>query len=405
MKARSRLSASEVDALLADLGRRLEGVGIETQPEIAARVLDLVSDPRAGLRQFADVIKADPSLSGRMLRLSNSAFFAQRAPVTNLERACVLLGLERLKALSLGFYLSRAAAGDREHALSRRIWGEGVYRACLAAELARQICPARAPEAFVVGLMMDAGIPVLARLVGKPALAIVQSDHTPTKQFNAECGLLPYTHVDLVSAIVRRWGLPDLLSKPIERHHIVPGDGDPTDQIHLLHRVAYYVGAIRLDPDCVPEEAAPMPTTAQRLFGMTSDRVGEIVKRAAGEYEAMNDLFREVADSVGNMDDMAERVQRQLVEVMDRAVEDQMKSEEREISSSFLVAQQHVEIEVDRSGLAIAYLSDEDGNRLLSYSFRPGKEPTLTVLDALGVELGAPTDAAELDQYLRAIAA
>src|SRR5690606_18605990 len=89
MKPRSTLTAAEIDALMADLGRRLEGVGVETQPEVAAKVLSLVSDPNSGLRQFAEVIKADPALSGRMLRLANSALFAQYEPVTNLERACV----------------------------------------------------------------------------------------------------------------------------------------------------------------------------------------------------------------------------------------------------------------------------------------------------------------------------
>src|SRR5215468_4195680 len=87
MKTRNLLSAGEVDALLAALEGRLQGVGVETQPEVAARILDLIADPGAGLRQYADVVRADAALSGRLLRLANSAFFAQRQPVTNLDRA------------------------------------------------------------------------------------------------------------------------------------------------------------------------------------------------------------------------------------------------------------------------------------------------------------------------------
>src|SRR5689334_2751536 len=105
MKPRSELSGAEVDDLLGALEGRLHTVGIESQPEVAARIVELVSDPDAGLRQYADVVRADAALSGRLLRLANSAFFAQREPVTSLDRACVLLGLDRLKAVSLGFQL------------------------------------------------------------------------------------------------------------------------------------------------------------------------------------------------------------------------------------------------------------------------------------------------------------
>src|SRR5205823_4861273 len=83
--------------------------------------------------QSSEIIRADAALAGRVLRLANCAFFAQRQPITNLDRSCVLLGVDRLKSVALGFYLSRAAAGDPRQSLSRRIWGQSVYRACLSA--------------------------------------------------------------------------------------------------------------------------------------------------------------------------------------------------------------------------------------------------------------------------------
>lgn len=404
MKPRSTLTAAEIDALMADLGRRLEGVGVETQPEVAAKVLSLVSDPNSGLRQFAEVIKADPALSGRMLRLANSALFAQYEPVTNLERACVLLGLERLKALSLGFYLSRAAAGDAEPELSRRIWGQSVYRACLATELARLIVPARAPEAFVVGLLLDAGVPLLVRLLGPPAAAIVSVDRPPARQFIAECQALPFTHVDVAAAMAKKWRLPELLTRPIERHH-TPPKGGVCDAAHLLHRVAYYVGSVHLGMRTATEPASALPPDPQRLLGLTVERLGEVARRAAAEYREMQEMFRDVADPAGSAEEIVERVQRQLVEAFDRTMESQLRSETGANVGSFRVAGQSIEIEMDRQGLAIAYLSDAEGNRLLSYAFRPGAEGAMQVLDALGIDVPRPGDADELDLYLRRMAA
>jgi HD-like signal output (HDOD) protein len=141
MKPRSALTPPEVVELQAEIDRRLTGLGLPTQPAVAARILALVANPDAGLKQYADVLRHDAALTGRLLRLANSAYFAQIKPVTTIERSCVLLGLERLKAVSLGFYLSRAAATDPNHVLSRRVWTQSVLRACLAAEMARVTCP------------------------------------------------------------------------------------------------------------------------------------------------------------------------------------------------------------------------------------------------------------------------
>src|ERR1043165_7307229 len=211
MKPRALLSAAEVDGLYADIDRKLGAIGIETQPQVAARVLKLVSEPQSGRRQYAEVTTADPGISGRLLRLANSAYFAQRQPVTNLERACVLLGLERLKAIAMGFYLSRAASTDPASKLSRKVWGEGVYRASLAAELARAVCPSHAPEAFVVGLMMDVGVPIAVKLLGPSYMRMLEEQKPPTRQYKEEFQRLPFTHVDVATALLRRWRLPEIL--------------------------------------------------------------------------------------------------------------------------------------------------------------------------------------------------
>ncbi len=405
MKPRSMLTAAEVYELLCAIEGRLHTVGIETQPEIAARILDLVADPDAGLRQYADVVRADPALSGRLLRLANSAFFAQREPVTNLDRACVLLGLERLKAVSLGFHLSRAATGKSRSDLSRRIWGQGVFRACLAAELSRNMCPGFASEAFVIGLMLDCGIPLLCDLLGDSAAKLIAQDTPPGKMFRAEFDTLPFTHVDIATVLGRRWKLPDLLARPIERHHTQPGQGGRPDPVHLLHRVAYYVGAVHLDAACKPSQPAPMAVTAEGLLGLNPARLGQIVSRAGQEYSAMADLFRDVAGNAGDVTSMADSVHGQLVEIMDQVLMSQVTAETRKDEGVFTVADHRIEIEAGRTGVAVAYLVDASGTRLLSYVFRPGAESVEAILEALGIDHFRPPDTVELDAYLRSLAA
>lgn len=405
MKPRKDLSSFEVEELRAGLEQKLAGVGMDTQPEVAARVVKLVSDPKSGLRDFAAVIRTDAALSGRLLRMANSAFFAQRQPVSNLERACVLLGIERLKALSLGFYLSRAAVGDPKASLSRRIWGEGVYRACLAAEIARRLCPAHAPEAFVAGLMLDSGIPLVPQFAGHEATAIIDQRLGPTRHFRAEFAGLRLTHIDVAAAMARRWKLPDILAKPIEWHHSPPGDGGTPGPLQWVHRIAYYVGAVELNAAQLPEEAAPLPTMASRTLKLSSDDLGAIVNRSRQECSALQEVFRDVADSIRNLDALGDQVQRQLVGAMDDAMASDIRRETAAAPTAIEIGGQRVEVERESDGVVVAYIRDDSGRRLFAHSFRVGSEPAEVILAALGLDGPSGEDVQNFDGLLRLMAA
>jgi HD-like signal output (HDOD) protein len=407
MKPRALLSASEVDALYAWIDKRLDGIGLETQPEVAARLLTLVADPQTGLREYAEVIKSDPAISGRLLRLANSAYFAQRQPVTGLERACVLLGLERLKAVSLGFYLSRAASTDPGQALSRRVWGEGVYRACLSAEISREVCPGHAPEAFVIGLMLDVGIPIAYKLLGPSYLRMIEEQRTPTRLMREEFASLQFTHVDVGTALVRRWKLPEILAKPIERHHTVLIDEDPggADPSRKLQRIAYYVGSLQLESTGQPRETALMPMTAERVLGLRPERLAAMVAKSSSEYSAMSELFKDTAETIQDVVGMADRVQHQLIEMIDQTMGKQIHDETAGGPERFVIGSQHVEIQIDGPEFAVAYLSDASGHRIVSHTFKPGTDRAETILDALGLEEVSRDDAAMLTEYLRSLAA
>src|SRR5262245_17360655 len=124
MKARKLLTAAELVDLRHDLVQKLDGIGVQSQPQVAMKILQLNARPDAQLKDYATIVKTDPALSGRLLKLANSAMFAQRKAVTTIDRACLLLGLERLCSVALGFQLSRAAAAEGQEELTRRVWGQ-----------------------------------------------------------------------------------------------------------------------------------------------------------------------------------------------------------------------------------------------------------------------------------------
>ncbi len=405
IRPRCELSAVEVAELHERLDRQLDRLGLETQPTVAVRLLELVQNPDAALRDFTDVVKADWTLTGRLLKLANSAFYAQRTPVTKLDRALVLLGLERTKAISLGFYLSRAASPKEEKAVSRAVWGESVYRAGLCASMAKAVCPSVAAEAYIVGLMLDCGQPLMARMLGEPYVNLRREFRSPAKLHAAEFDRLEFTHVDVAAVLLRRWRLPPLLSRPIAWHHTLPSPGPTKNAGTMLQRVAYYGGAVQVTSQGAPEQEIPLESIAGRLFDMDSASVEAAVKRAASEYRATIELFSDIADRCENVDDLADAVQRQVISLMDEQMGRAIRLESRGGSDHVFVGGQRVELEPGNGGEVIAILTGQEGDRIISCTINPATDGPQKVCARLGLEGTQPAEVEALMAAVQAMAA
>lgn len=409
-KVRANLSAAEVDALTELLVRKLDAMIIETQPEVAAHLLELVTDPDAGLTDFAQVIRNDTALSGRLLRMSNSAYFGQRQAVTTLERACVLLGINRIRALALGFYLSRSIDAGGERHFGRIMWGKSLLRACFAAKLAERIRPNLFAEAFLIGLMMDSGIPLVRTLIGaQPYDQACPPTEAPSRAFKAETASFTYTHVDMARALVRRWRIPDVLAKPILWHHTPPQSLKSEDPIHVLHRIAYYVGAMHIEHEPPVSMAVPLPALGQKLIGIPSNELGLTFTSACKEYATVREFFGHVADAITDVESLGQRVHGALTKIVEQSIEEGLKSDSSMKPATFSFNAGTIEVarDNDNTDFAVAYIIDTSGTRQAMHRFPVGSATASDVLHELSLEQG-DIDSAELEtmtDYLRALAA
>lgn len=403
MKPRSEIRASELEMLYERIDRLLDRVGLETQPKVAAKILQLVQDPSAELNEYATAIKTDWTLTGRILKLANSAFYAQRSPVTRLDRALVLLGIERTKAVALGFYLGRSAASAGHKELVREVWGQSVYRAGLCAAMAKLKQPAMAAEAFIIGLLLDCGVPLMAKLVGDEYIDVYRRAASPQDLYDYEMTHYQFTHVDIAAALMRRWRLPETLARPVQWHHVPAPARKVAGTAIVMQRLAYYTGSVRLSPQIEPKES--LPAMASELFQITEPELQEIIKAATREYQATSAAFSDFAKSIDDTESLTEHVFAQLMHVMDDELARAVRSEAIGVGERFVIGGQHVELEPVHDGDVLAYISSPSGERLISVSFKAGRETPASVVRMLGIDHARPEEVAELVKVINAMAA
>src|ERR1700712_3187647 len=74
-------------------------------PAIAIEVLELAQRDEVDIAEIARTISRDAALSVKILRTVNSSFYGRSQSVSNLSQALVILGLQSVKTLVLGFSL------------------------------------------------------------------------------------------------------------------------------------------------------------------------------------------------------------------------------------------------------------------------------------------------------------
>src|SRR4028119_2292080 len=133
---------------------------IATLPEVTAKIIATVEDPRSSAQALHKIVSHDPALVTRILKVVNSAFYGLPGQIGSIERAIVLLGLNAIKNLAVAASLGQMFRGGQlcEGFAPKDLWTHCIAVGVAARDLARQMKLPVADEAFLAGMIHDMGI-------------------------------------------------------------------------------------------------------------------------------------------------------------------------------------------------------------------------------------------------------
>ncbi len=213
-------------------------------PTIAMQVLDLAQRADVDIAEIARIISKDPALSGKILRTVNSSFYGRSQNVSTISSALVILGLQSVKTLVLGFSLVTNLAKSKSKGFKHiTYWRRSVYAATAARTVASKINLVQQEEAFLTALLMDIGMLVLDQVLGDAYGEVHATIKSHIDLPQAEAAALGMTHGDAGGILAEQWKLPPILAVPIANHHSPETVPDPalrklTDLIAISSRCA-----------------------------------------------------------------------------------------------------------------------------------------------------------------------
>jgi len=190
---------------------------IPTLPAVAVQVMKLMQRPDVNARDVEKLLRNDPAISAKLLRVANSAFFGLQRKVTTVGDAVRVLGFTNVQGMTLG--LSAFDAFRTERLNLRDFWTHAVATATAARWLAAK---AQLPpdEAFTVGILHDLGKLVFV-LQAEPSyrkvLELQREESLSSRE--AERALFDFTHPQVGGLMAERWELPSRFVDVIAHHH------------------------------------------------------------------------------------------------------------------------------------------------------------------------------------------
>lgn len=188
---------------------------------------DLVKSDQSLTSQIAEIIRRDPSLSARLLRMVNSVYFGLSARVNNIEEAVFFLGLRQIRELSVATPVIEEFE-RLEGAISfplpwKDLWAHSIGCAILTREILRATPLAIDDDTdYLVGLLHNVGKVVMAYAFPDELMQVCQARvSSPADICALERRLIGWDHAQIGAQYLQKHQVSEEIVFAV-RYHIEP---------------------------------------------------------------------------------------------------------------------------------------------------------------------------------------
>jgi HD-like signal output (HDOD) protein len=188
---------------------------------------DLVKSEQSLTSQIAEIIRRDPSLSARLLRMVNSVYFGLSARVNNIEEAVFFLGLRQIRELSVATpvieELEKLQGGVATPLPWKDLWAHSIASAILTREILRATPLAIDDDTdYLVGLLHNVGKVVMAYAFPDELVQIANTPvRSPTDVCALERKLIGWDHAQIGAFYLQKHQVSEEIAFAV-RYHCEP---------------------------------------------------------------------------------------------------------------------------------------------------------------------------------------
>ena len=212
----------EKHSKLKKIVARVSTSEIRSIRNVVSRVIKIINDPESTVMDLKKIVQIDPPLTGKLLQLANSAYYAPQKKICEIQQAMIWVGFDTLKELTMRQKICEVFQGESSvSGFSRTLlWKHCIAVAMLGKMIFRREFGEKGEEIYAAGLLHDLGIIAMEQFCQNDFKKIInktKADHQD--QTAAEKEVLGFNHAEIGRAIADDWDLPQELVQIIGGHH------------------------------------------------------------------------------------------------------------------------------------------------------------------------------------------
>jgi len=194
---------------------------LPTLPAVANKITKLLKDPTCTALKVSEVIDKDQSLTIRVLRLVNSAFYSLASQVSNVRHAVALLGFRTISQMVITISVFDVFKGGYGNEFDREgFWKHSIGCAVLSQKIAQLTNYSNVDDCFTAGLLHDIGKVVLDQYLHEEMVKVIQLTQGKDISFaDAEKEVLGLNHADIGGQVMNNWKIPIPMVVAVKYHH------------------------------------------------------------------------------------------------------------------------------------------------------------------------------------------
>ena len=347
----------------AILGKIKNDTNLMSLPQVVSKILEITSEDEYSMDDLADAILKDPSLTAKVLQLSNSTFYGRATKIKSINQAISLVGGNTIKCLTLSTSVLNFQRISSETGIESRDFFTYILSVATACEAISKIIHYPSPEeALIAGLLHDIGVIYFLNNFSKEYGQVVELQNKGFPIHDAEAKVFGITHSDLGFNLAHSWNIPDNISRAIANHHDLENlvsDDVLSNMVKLSILITYDRFA-----NSVEDIEKRLLKTAElaQLLNIRPQGVAEITANSISRLIEISEIF---GVEINDIEDLVARANREIWKSY-LTIENLFK--EREELNKKLLEQQKIEAALEARNEALSTLSHYLNNAIMIIS-------------------------------------
>ena len=253
-----------------ELLQKVDADKLPSLPCVLLHLLDACQDENVSFEQLADVIRMDPGLYIKVIAATKGGFSSK----DSLEQALSQLGLNTINSIAITSSVQQffSRSSQERSSFLKQHWYHSIFCACVAESLASLTGYKKPGEAWIAGLLHDAGQLIMeGAYPGKytTAFAKISEDEYFHELEGSEFGT---AHYYVGAGLLSKHDNNPFLADAILYHH------EPIDKIRDAHPLVKILNiANLLTRDQYEENPETAITAAVDMFGLDEHDISELL--------------------------------------------------------------------------------------------------------------------------------